>query len=203
MKLIDLILHVDKYLSIIILNYGAYVYVVMFLVVFIETGVVIMPFLPGDSLLFVSGTFAAVGSLNVIYLFGLLSAAAVIGDTVNYWIGSYFGERIFAKFIKKEHLDKTKSFYDKHGKKAIVLARFVPIIRTLAPFVAGIGKMHYPTFLLYNVIGGVSWVLIFVFAGYSFGTIPFVKENLTLITFGIIFVSLIPAFVEYVKSRRR
>lgn len=203
MKLLDFILHVDKYLNILILNYGAYVYAMMFFVVFVETGLVIMPFLPGDSLLFVAGTFAAVGSLNVIYLFLLLCVAAIIGDTVNYWIGNYFGEKVFAKFIKKEHLDKAKLFYEKHGKKAIVLARFVPIMRTLAPFVAGIGKMNYKTFLVYNVIGGVTWVLIFVFAGYSFGTIPFVKENLTLITLGIILVSMTPAIVEYIKSRRK
>jgi len=203
MKLLDLILHVDEYLNILILNYGAYVYMMMFFVVFVETGVVIMPFLPGDSLLFVAGTFAAVGSLDVMYLFLLLSAAAIIGDTVNYWVGSYFGEKVFAKFIKKEHMDAAKSFYEKHGKKAIVFARFVPIMRTLAPFVAGIGKMNYRTFLMYNVMGGVTWVLIFVFAGYSFGTMPFVKENLTAITLGIIIVFMIPAFVEYIKFKRK
>ncbi|MFA6918316.1 MAG: DedA family protein [Candidatus Gracilibacteria bacterium] len=202
-EIIDFIVHIDRYLNILVQNYGSLVYVVMFVVVFVETGLVVMPLLPGDSMLFVAGTFAAVGSMNVISLFLILSVAAVLGDTVNYWIGNYFGEKFFSKFIKKEHMERTKSFYDRHGKKTIVIARFVPIIRTFAPFIAGIGKMNYSTFLTYNVIGGVSWVLIFVFAGYSFGTIPFVKENLTLITLSIIFVSLIPAFVEYVRGRKK
>jgi membrane-associated protein len=183
-------------------NYGIFVYAIMFVVVFVETGFVVMPFLPGDSLLFVAGTFAAVGSLNVIWLFLLLSFAAIIGDTVNYWVGKYFGEKVFSKFIKKEHLDKTKSFYDKYGKKTIIIARFIPIVRTLAPFVAGVGKMHYSTFLIYNIIGGISWVLIFVFAGYSFGTIPAVKENLSLIILGIIILSIIPAIVEYFRGKQ-
>lgn len=201
-KLIDFIIHIDKYLAVIIQAYGVWVYAVLFVVIFVETGLVVMPFLPGDSLIFISGTFAAAGSLNVFLLFLLLAIAAVVGDSVNYWIGNYFGEKVFARFIKKEHLEQTKSFYERYGKKTIVLARFVPIVRTFAPFVAGIGKMSYPTFLLYNVVGGVSWVLIFVFAGYSFGNIPFVKDNLTAITFAIIIISVIPAFIEYFKSRK-
>jgi len=200
--IIDFIVHIDRYIEIMIQNYGIFVYAIMFVVVFVETGFVVMPFLPGDSLLFVAGTFAAVGSLNVIWLFLLLSFAAIIGDTVNYWVGKYFGEKVFSKFIKKEHLDKTKSFYDKYGKKTIIIARFIPIVRTLAPFVAGVGKMHYSTFLIYNIIGGISWVLIFVFAGYSFGTIPAVKENLSLIILGIIILSIIPAIVEYFRGKQ-
>lgn len=201
--IIDFIVHIDKYLDILIQNYGAWVYGALFIVIFVETGLVVMPFLPGDSLLFVAGTFAAAGAMNVFYLFILLAFAAVIGDTVNYWLGKYFGEKVFAKFIKKEHLEKTKSFYERHGKKTIIIARFVPIIRTFAPFVAGIGKMDYSTFLLYNIIGGVSWVLIFVFAGYAFGNVPIVKENLTLVIIGIILLSLIPAVVEYIKSGKK
>lgn len=201
--IIDFIVHIDKYLDILIQNYGAWAYGALFVVIFVETGLVVMPFLPGDSLLFVAGTFAAAGAMNVFYLFVLLAFAAVIGDTVNYWLGNYFGEKVFAKFIKKEHLEKTKSFYERHGKKTIIIARFVPIIRTFAPFVAGVGKMNYPTFLLYNVIGGVSWVLLFVFAGYAFGNVPIVKENLTLVIIGIILLSLIPAVVEYIKGGKK
>jgi len=202
-NIVDFVLHVDKYIGGLITAYGTLVYGFLFLIIFVETGLVIMPFLPGDSLLFVSGTFAAAGSFNVVYLFLLLSFAAVAGDTVNYWLGKYFGEKLFEKLINKKHLDRTKQFYEKHGKKAIVLARFVPIIRTFAPFVAGIGKMHYASFLIYNVIGGVSWVLIFVFAGYSFGNLPFVKDNLTAIILGIIVISVIPVVIEYFKGRRK
>ncbi len=200
---IDFILHIDKYLYILIQDYGTWVYLLVFIVIFIETGLVVMPFLPGDSLLFVSGTFAAAGSLNVYILFISLSLAAIIGDTVNYWLGKYFGEKVFSKFINKEYIEKTKHFYSQHGKKTIVLARFVPIIRTFAPFIAGVGKMNYITFLSYNVIGGISWVGIFVFAGYLFGNLTFVKENLTIITLTIIFLSLIPAIVEYLKNKTK
>jgi len=202
-NIIDFILHVDKYLGGLIQAYGTLVYGFLFIVIFVETGLVIMPFLPGDSLLFVAGTFAAIGDFNVVYLFLILSLAAVAGDTVNYWIGKYFGEKLFAKLINKKHLESTKQFYEKHGKKAIVLARFVPIVRTFAPFVAGIGKMHYTSFLIYNVIGGISWVLIFMFAGYAFGNISFVKENLSIFILGIIVVSVIPIVIEYLKSRRK
>lgn len=201
--IIDFILHIDKYLYVLIQDYGTWVYLVMFMVVFIETGLVVMPFLPGDSLLFVSGTFAAAGSLNIYILFIILSIAAIIGDTVNYWLGKYFGEKVFSKFINKQYIEKTKHFYEKHGKKTIVLARFVPIIRTFAPFIAGIGKMNYLTFLSYNIIGGISWVGLFVFAGYLFGNLAFVKENLTIITLAIIFVSLIPAIVEYLRTKAK
>src|SRR3990167_3458381 len=202
-SIIDFILHIDKYLNILIQNYGTLVYVILFLVIFVETGLVIMPFLPGDSLLFVAGTFAAADSLNVYVLFAILSVAAIIGDTVNYWIGNYFGEKIFAKFIKKEYLEKTKLFYEKYGKKTIIFARFIPIIRTFAPFVAGVGKMNYAFFLSYNIIGGISWVAIFIFAGYFFGNIPFVKDNLAVIILAIIIISIIPPMVEYYRHKNR
>jgi membrane-associated protein len=179
--LIDFILHMDVHLNEIIINYGAWTYGILFFVIFMETGFVVTPFLPGDSLLFAAGTFAALGSLNPYYLFGLLAVAAVLGDTINYSIGAYIGERAFSgnvKFLKKEHLDRTQEFYEKHGGKTIILARFVPIIRTFAPFVAGVGTMKYSRFISYNVVGGIVWVAIFTFLGYFFGNIPFVKKNL-------------------------
>ena len=201
-KIIDWILHIDKYLNVLIQSYGAWIYLLIFLIVFIETGFVFVPFLPGDSLLFASGTFAAVGSLNVYVIFLLLSLAAILGDTVNYWMGKYFGERVFSRFIREEYMERTREFYKKHGKKTIVLARFVPIIRTFAPFVAGIGRMDYPTFLSYNVIGGISWVALFLFAGYFFGNLSFVKNNLMIIILFIIIISFVPVIIEYAKHRR-
>ncbi len=202
-KIIDGVFHVDKYLIVLVQNYGNVVYLILFLIIFIETGFVVVPFLPGDSLLFVSGTLAAAGALNVYILFMLLSIAAILGDTVNYWMGKYCGEKVFARWIKQEHLDRTKTFFDRHGKKTIVLARFVPIIRTFAPFVAGIGKMNYATFLSYNIIGGIAWVALFVFSGYFFGNISYVKKNLTLIIMLIIVVSFIPIVYEYIKQKRK
>ena len=201
---IDFVLHIDKYLGIIIQNFGIATYFILFLIIFCETGLVFTPFLPGDSLLFVTGAFAAKGVLNVFVLFALLSLAAILGDTLNYWIGNYFGEKVFTKsrFFKQEYLDKTKAFYTKHGGKTIILARFVPIIRTFAPFVAGIGKMNYFKFLTYNIIGGIAWVSLFLFAGYFFGTLPWVEKNLTLVIFLIIFVSLIPPAIEIYKHWR-
>ena len=199
----EFILHLDVYLATIIQSYGNFVYVLLFFIIFIETGFVLTPFLPGDSLLFISGTFASTGALNVYILFLLLSAAAILGDTVNYWIGSYFGEKVFIRFVKQEHLEKTKLFFHHHGKKTIVLARFIPIIRTFAPFVAGIGKMSYLTFLSYNVLGGIAWVAIFVFSGFYFGNILFVKNNLTIIILIIIITSFIPAMLEYYKHKRK
>ncbi len=178
--LIDFILHMDVHLNEIISNYGAWTYGILFFVIFMETGFVVTPFLPGDSLLFAAGTFAALGSLNPFYLFLLLTVAAILGDTVNYSIGKYIGPRAFSgdiKFLKQEHLDKTQEFYKKHGGKAIILARFIPIIRTFAPFVAGIGTMKYRKFIAYNVIGGIAWVAIFTFLGYFFGNIEFVKNG--------------------------
>lgn len=201
--IIDFILNVDKYLSIIIENYGLLTYLLLFAVIFIETGLVIMPFLPGDSLIFVAGTFAAQGVLNVLLLFVILCAAAILGDTANYWIGTYFGKKIErSRVIKKEYIEKTNHFYEKYGGKTIILARFVPIVRTFAPFVAGIGKMKYSKFLSFNVIGGIAWVALFLFAGYFFGKIQLIRENLTIAILIIIFVSLIPPIVEYFRVRK-
>jgi membrane-associated protein len=171
----------------------------------LETGFVVTPFLPGDSLLFAAGSFAALGSLNPVYLFVLLSIAAILGDTINYSIGAYIGPRAFSgeiKYLKQEHLDRTHNFYEKHGGKTIILARFVPIIRTFAPFVAGIGSMTYSRFISFNIIGGIAWVAIFIFAGYYFGNLPFVQKNFELVIFAIIFISLIPPVLEYFKARR-
>ncbi len=203
-KTIDVILNLDKYVSIIIQHYGIFTYLILFVIIFLETGLVITPFLPGDSLLFVSGTFAAKSVINIYLLFLVLALAAILGDTLNYWIGNYFGEKIFKnnRFFKAEYLDKTKEFYNKHGKKTIVLARFIPIIRTFAPFVAGIGKMDYFKFLIFNIIGGISWVALFLFSGYFFGGIPFVQRNLAFIILIIIFISLIPPIVEFLKKRK-
>jgi membrane-associated protein len=203
--LIDFILHMDVHLNEIISNYGTWTYGILFFVIFMETGFVVTPFLPGDSLLFAAGTFAALGSLNPFYLFLLLTVAAILGDTVNYSIGKYIGPRAFSgdiKFLKQEHLDKTQEFYEKHGGKAIILARFIPIIRTFAPFVAGIGTMKYRKFIAYNVIGGIAWVAIFTFLGYFFGNIEFVKKNFELVIFAIIFISFIPPVLEVLKARK-
>lgn len=201
--IIEFITHADTQLALLVQNYGDLVYAFLSGVIFLETGFVLTPFLPGDSLLFLAGTFAATGALNVYLLLLLLSLAAILGDTVNYWIGRYFGERIFVRFVKQEHLERTKLFFDRYGKKTIVLARFVPIIRTFAPFVAGIARMQYRTFLAYNVIGGIVWVALFLFAGFYFGAIPFVKDNLTSFVLFIIIVSLLPVAVEYAKHRMK
>ncbi len=203
--LIDFVLHMDVYLNDIITNYGAWTYGILFFVIFLETGFVVTPFLPGDSLLFAAGTFAALGALNPIYLFLLLTVSAIIGDTVNYSIGRYIGPKAFSgeiKFLKKEHLDKTQMFYEKHGGKTIILARFIPIIRTFAPFVAGIGIMKYSKFILYNVVGAISWVAIFISLGYFFGNITFVQKNFEFVIFAIIFISFIPPVLEVLKARR-
>lgn len=200
---IDLFLHLDEYLQTIITTYGTWTYVILFVVIFVETGLVVMPFLPGDSLLFAAGTFAALGSFNVWGLIGLLIVAAVLGDAVNYSIGHYLGERAYSiKWIKKEYLDQTHAFFEKHGGKAIFLARFVPIVRTFAPFVAGIGKMSYSYFATYNIVGGISWVTIFTLLGYFFGNIPFVKKNFELVIIAIILISVIPMVYEWWKARR-
>jgi len=200
--IIDFILHLDTYLISLVQSYGIFAYPLLFLVIFMETGFVLTPFLPGDSLIFISGTFAATGALNVYLLFLILSIAAILGDTANYWIGYFFGEKVFSRFIKKDYIKRTKLFFNKYGKKTIVIARFVPIIRTFAPFVAGIGKMKYSTFLSYNIIGGITWVGLFLFSGYFFGNISYVKNNLTLVTVLIIFISFIPVIMEYIKHRR-
>lgn len=205
-KALDFFLHLDVHLGEIIARYGAGTYLVLVLIVFCETGLVITPFLPGDSLLFAAGAFAALGSLDPAILILLLSAAAIVGDTVNYWIGAAIGPRAFTgeiKFLKREHLERTHAFYEKHGGKTIILARFIPIIRTFAPFVAGIGSMQYTRFLLYNVVGGVLWVTLFVLAGYFFGNLPAVRKNFTYVIMAIILLSVMPIVIEFVKSRRR
>ncbi|MDX1686812.1 MAG: DedA family protein [Candidatus Promineifilaceae bacterium] len=203
---IDIFLHVDEHLNVIILNYGAWTYALLFMIIFMETGFVVTPFLPGDSLLFAAGTFAALGSLKIMFLFLLLFVAAVLGDTINYWIGNRVGPPVFERnyrFLKQEHLERTQAFYDRHGGKTIVLARFVPIVRTFAPFVAGVGTMPYGRFLTYNVFGAFIWTGIFLFLGYFFGNIPVVRNNFELVIPAIILISVLPMIVEYGRSRSR
>ena len=201
--LIYLFFNIDSYIIILIEKFGIFSYIILFLIIFAETGLVIAPFLPGDSLLFILGAIAVQGTLNIYLLFLVLILAAVLGDTVNYWIGKYAGEKITKKnIIKKEHLEKTQKFYERYGGKTIILARFIPIIRTFAPFVAGIGKMNYNRFLSYNIIGGIIWVTLFLFAGYFFGEIPLVKENLTAVIIFIIIISFILPLIEYIKTKK-
>jgi membrane-associated protein len=208
LKLIDLFLHLDKHLETIINDFQAGTYLILFLVIFIETGLVFFPFLPGDSLIFAAGAFAARpdSPLNILVLFILLCVAAIAGDTANYWIGHYIGPRAFSgniRFLKKEYLDRTHNFYERHGGKTIILARFIPIIRTFAPFVAGIGAMTYPHFISYNVIGGIAWVTLFTFGGYFFGELPFVKNNFSFVVLAIIIISVIPGVIEFLRERKR
>lgn len=202
---IELVLHLDKHLYELVAHYGIWVYGILFLIIFAETGLVIMPLLPGDSLLFAAGAIAATGGLNPHLLVILLIIAAILGDTVNYWIGHYLGPKVFSqtnsRWLNPQHLQRTHQFYEKHGGKTIIIARFLPIIRTFAPFVAGIGAMQYTQFLAYNIIGGIVWVASFVYMGYLFGNLPVVKENFTLLILGIIVVSLIPPVVEFLKHR--
>jgi membrane-associated protein len=205
-KLIDIVLHLDKHLGALIQSNGTWTYAILFVVIFCETGLVVTPFLPGDSLLFAAGAFAAKGLLKPWWLFLILAAAAVLGDTVNYWIGRIVGPKVFHKekvrFFKKEYLDRTHQFYEKYGAETIIIARFVPIVRTFAPFVAGIGRMTYGKFIAYNVVGGVGWVALFVFGGYFFGNIPFVQKRFSLVIIAIILISLVPMVVELLKHRR-
>ncbi|HLF17771.1 MAG TPA: DedA family protein [Candidatus Omnitrophota bacterium] len=203
---VDFLVHLDHHVSEIVVDYGAWAYLILFLIVFCETGFVVTPFLPGDSLLFVAGTIAAQGALNIEWLILLLITAAILGDSVNYWIGHLLAPRVFRheeiRFVKKEYLRRTEKFYEKYGGKTIIIARFVPIIRTFAPFLAGVGSMRYGRFILYNVVGGVLWVVLFSLAGFYFGNIPFVKKNFSLVILVIIVISVIPAVVEYLKSRK-
>ncbi|MBI4056442.1 MAG: DedA family protein [Elusimicrobia bacterium] len=205
--LFDFILHLDKHLNTIIQQYGTWTYLILFMIVFCETGLVVTPLLPGDSLLFAAGAFAGMGSLNVGWLFLLLGAAAILGDTVNYQIGNYLGPKVFQKedsrFLKKEYLDRTHQFYEKYGGKTIIIARFVPIVRTFAPFVAGVGHMTYGRFLSYNVVGGILWVAVFVGGGYLFGNLPAVKHNFTLVILAIIVLSILPGIIEFLRARRK
>lgn len=203
---IDLFLHLDKHLGELVKEYGTWTYLVLFVIVFCETGLVVTPILPGDSLLFAAGAIAALGSLNPHLLVVLLTIAAVLGDAVNYQIGRYIGPAVFKKedsrFFKRAHLEKTHAFYERYGGKTIIIARFVPIVRTFAPFIAGVGQMSYKQFALYNVIGAVLWVVIGVYAGYLFGQMEIVKENFSLIIIAIVFISLLPAAFEYWRARR-
>ena len=202
-----ILLNLDKHLDFIIRTYGLWTYAIFFLIIFLETGLVVTPFLPGDSLLFAVGTFAALGSLDARWLIISLSIAAIAGDTANYWIGNFTGPKVFTKeksrFLNKEYLYRTHRFYEKYGGKTIILARFIPIIRTFAPFVAGIGSMTYSRFIVYNIMGGIAWVVMFVLGGYFFGNIPFVKNNFSLVIFAIIFLSILPGIIEFLRSRNR
>jgi membrane-associated protein len=203
---VDFFLHLDRHLAEVIQAYGTWTYALLFTIVFLETGLVVTPLLPGDSLLFAAGSFAALGALDVRLLFGLLCVAAVLGDTVNYSIGHYLGPKVFhyerSRFFNPDHLRKTHQFYEKYGGKTIIIARFVPVVRTFAPFVAGIGAMTYWRFLAYNVIGGVLWVTVCLFAGYFFGNLPIVRKNFSLAIVAIVILSVMPAVVEYVRHRR-
>ncbi|MBK8800180.1 MAG: DedA family protein [Anaerolineales bacterium] len=201
-------LHIDEYLGDIVRTFGVWTYVLLFLVIFAETGLVVTPFLPGDSLLFAAGAIAALvpDTLNIAVLVVVLIFAAILGDTANYWIGHWVGPKAFSgkvRFLKKEHLDRTNAFYDKHGGKTIILARFVPIVRTFAPFVAGIGAMNYSKFIAYNVVGGIAWVLIFTLLGYFFGNVPFVQHNFEYVIIAIVLISVLPAVWEIVAEKTR
>lgn len=202
MELIDFILHVDQHLLEFIRDYGIWIYAILFLIIFVETGLVVMPLLPGDSLLFAAGAIAATGAMDPVLLSGLLFVAAVLGDTVNYQVGRYIGPRVFdmnLRLIKRDHLLKTQSFFEKHGGKTIIFARFLPIIRTFAPFIAGVSHMHYPRFLMFNVIGGAAWILSFIWLGYFFGNLPVIKDNFTYVIFAIIGISMLPALIEILR----
>ena len=204
--IIDFILHIDQHLVALSADYGVWIYAILFLIIFCETGLVVMPFLPGDSLLFAAGGIAALGEMNIHLMVALLLVAAILGDAVNFAIGKYFGARLFAnpdsKIFRRAYLDKTHAFYEKHGGKTIIIARFVPIVRTFAPFVAGMGNMHYGRFIRYNIIGAILWVVLFSYAGYFFANIPLVKNNLALVLAAIIVISVLPGVVEVVRARR-
>ena len=207
--IVDFVLHIDSHLVDLVARYGAWLVPILFVIVFCETGLVVTPFLPGDSLLFAAGALAAVdtsGSLNILVLWVVLSVAAILGDSVNYAIGKRIGKGVFKpgnRILKLEYLERTEEFYEKHGNKTIILARFVPIVRTFAPFVAGVGNMDYKRFITYNFVGGLLWVTIFLAAGYLFGNVPFIKENFSLVTIGIILVSVVPMGLELLKERQR
>ncbi len=204
-QIVDIFLHIDEHLTQIVQDIGVWSYALLFVVIFLETGLVVTPFLPGDSLLFAAGALAAVDAFNVVVLFVSLLAAAILGDTVNYWIGHYIGPRAFkmnSRLLKQEYLEKAQGFYEKHGGKAIVLARFVPIVRTFAPFVAGVGVMHYGRFLMYNALGGFLWVSLFTFGGYFFGNLPFIRDNFHFAVVIIVLISVIPIGIEFMRSRK-
>ena len=207
LKFIDIFLHLDEHLGLVIQSYGNWTYLILFLIIFCETGLVVTPILPGDSLLFAIGTFAASGYLDITKTLALLSAAAIMGDTVNYWMGSLIGSKVFhykdSRIFRKEYLDKTHRFYEKYGGKTIIMARFVPIVRTFAPFVAGVGAMTYLKFLAYNIAGGILWIFSITLAGYYFRNIPIVKNNLTIVIITIVFISVLPGVIEYLRNKRQ
>jgi membrane-associated protein len=205
-QFIDVVLHLDQHLVVLIAHYGHWVYGILFLIIYCETGLVVMPFLPGDSLLFVVGALAATGALDVQWVILLLMAAAFLGDNTNYWIGRFLGPRVFkahSRWLNRAYLDKTEAFYEKHGGKTVLLARFLPILRTFAPFVAGIGHMIYGRFVLFSILGAVAWINSLVFAGYFFGNIPLVKNNLTVVILGIVVLSFLPGLIHFVRERWR
>lgn len=205
-KLIDIVLHVDDHLKELVPEYGVWIYAILFLIIFAETGLVVTPFLPGDSLLFAIGALAGADVLNLPTILVLLSVAAILGDTVNYWAGHLIGPKVFkydSRFLNKKYLDKTHDFYERYGGKTIIIARFVPIVRTFAPFVAGVGSMTYTRFMAYNVFGGIFWVFSMTLAGYFFGNLPIVQENFSLVILAIIFLSILPGIIEYFRERAR
>ncbi len=204
-KIINIFLHLDKNLTSAVAEFGIFTYLILFLIIFLETGFVVTPFLPGDSLIFAAGAIAATASLKILWLYFIICSAAILGDTANYWIGHFIGPKIFevkTRFIKKQHLVRAQKFYDKYGGEAIILARFVPIVRTFAPFVAGVARMSYPKFLIYNVLGGITWVSLFLWGGYFFGNLPFFKENFHFVVLVIIVISLIPMLIEVFKFKK-
>lgn len=204
-SLIDIFLHLDKHLSLYMNEYGLYIYLILFIIVFCETGLVVLPFLPGDSLIFATGALAAAGSIKFFPIYLIFCIAAIVGDTVNYSIGHFLREKVTARenirFIKREYLDQTTAFFEKHGSTTIILARFVPIIRTFAPFVAGVGTMPYRTFISFNAIGGILWVTVALFAGYFFGNIPIVKDNFSIVVIGIVVISVLPIIYTFIKNK--
>lgn len=204
-NLIEIFLHLDRHLGELTAHYGTFTYAILFLVIFAETGFVFTPFLPGDSLLFAMGTLAALGSLNVYFCFFLVVTAALTGDNINYWVGHFLGEKIITKnsgrFIKKEYLDKTHAYFEKYGGKTIIIARFVPIVRTFTPFTAGIARMNYGKFIIYSVTGAILWSGFLVFVGYFFGNLPFIKKNFSLAILAVIFISLLPAIIEIIRTK--
>ncbi|MBI3961704.1 MAG: DedA family protein [Deinococcus sp.] len=206
-SLVDLLLHLDEHLTAVVQNYSAWTYIILFLIIFCETGLVVTPILPGDSLLFAAGAVAAGGALEVGWLFGMLCVAAVAGDTVNYWIGHLVGPQVFQKgrvrFLKQEYLDYTHRFFETYGGMTIVVARFVPIVRTLAPFLAGVGSMTYWRFVSYNIFGGIAWIAIFVFGGYFFGNLPLVKENFSLVILALVVISVLPSAIAFFRRRHQ
>jgi membrane-associated protein len=201
-QIFDIFLHLDKHLGDVILQYGTQTYLILFAIIFCETGLVVLPFLPGDSLLFAAGAFAALGSLDLTTLLLILYVAPILGDSTNYWIGRFIGPKLFGRFVKQDYLDQTHAFYEKHGGKTVIIARFMPIFRTFAPFVAGIGAMNYMKFLTFSVLGTLLWITVCVVAGFFFGNIPFVKQNFSLVIFAIIGISILPMVIHLIQERR-